>query len=57
MELDTGKIIKNRTGLHIPMFSFDKASSDQTFSTELFKIASLEEQFDSFSFKRSIIHN
>lgn len=38
------------------MFSFDKASSEQTFSKEHFKIAFLEKEFDRFSFKRPIMY-
>lgn len=56
VELNIGKRTKSRTGLHIPMFSFDKASSEQTFSKEHFKIAFLEKEFDRFSFKRSMTY-
>lgn len=56
VELKRSKRTKSRIGLHIPMFSFDKASSEQTFSKEHFKIAFLEKEFDRFSFKRSIMY-
>ena len=51
-----GKRTKSKTGLHIPIFSFDKASSEQTFSKEDFKIVFLEKEFDRFSFKREIMY-
>lgn len=50
VELNIGKRTKSKTGLHIPMFSFDKASSEQTFSKEDFKTAFLEKEFDRFTF-------
>lgn len=53
VKLNIGKRTKSRTGLHIPMFSSDKASSEQTFSKDDFKIAFLEKEFDRFIFKRS----
>lgn len=51
-----GRRTRSRTGLHIPMFSFDMASSEQTFSKEHFKTAFLEKELDRFSFKRSITY-
>lgn len=49
--LNRSKRAKSRTGLHIPIFSFDKASSVQTFSKQHFKIAFLEKKYDIVSFK------
>lgn len=57
VELNIGKRIKSRTRLHIPRFSFDKASAEQTFSKEHFKIAFLEKELDRLSFKRSVIYS
>lgn len=48
--------LKELKGFHVPMFSFDRASSEQTLSKEHFKIAILGKEFDRFSFKRSIMY-